>query len=1085
MAKRTLTLCLAVFMLFTSVVGFTDVKAAGSISAQYSVANGSAVSSNVTVKTTSASSVVTIGGEYALKVNNDKQSRVLFDVDASLGNSADDGSSYTIEINYYDSSADTPTNDLRFFSLWVDKLNYGMQRIQHVPLLGDNKWKTVTIEVEDARFDADSTKDTEADIMIRLYDRKGNGDTASGRPLYLKSLNIIKNIAQNPVLVESYIEELGNTFEYAQKEKQVINTFTNTKNEDLNLKAEYFMLDGFGDVKFSFTDEFVLPAKEEIKKTVTINSQECGVFQWIVNVTDETGTINSRFFEDTLAIVKTAEDKLENSAAWIVCHLERYRNTENKAELTEEQRTCLELINKANIKGARLETTWYLVEYNTADTKRNLNFEGTYYYDMANHYDKYDIDYWVLLTGCAFGYRDDELYANYKPMRMPKEAAEVDAWERFCKYIIEIYAKRGVELFEIWNEPNVAAFNPENATPAQLAEITKRARKAANELEKEGKINPVKIAGLSVTGLNESATYNNWLNPAIAAGIVGGNTGMDVLNIHTYTHDKIPERAKIYNYVKKFRDRIKAATGSSSDIPVLISEYGNALGTKTSEEQQRDWNIRSAILYRMLGFGDQVAIYNLEQKGDITDSGDDHYGLISPVVKELNIEGKVGIPTESYVAYAAMNYVLRGDVTPVAMLDSGENVRINHLKRNTLGDNVLAMWTAFNDAEVTLNLGVNSVKYYDTFGNERTMTSPNGQYTIPLNSSVSYITGNFTSPQIVDADEQVVYEDFEGFKGNAWALPGWIKTSIEGTVNTGTQLTDFYCNDGHGTSIYLASKKQTDANGNAVYGNHALYREVGYVVGDTPVNFHTNIRIKNDGLYATGNEYRAGVVNAADIEDTIFGFKLVGEETGIFTKSNVLRVYCWDKDSGGFRKSNKTINMGSWASLDVRFDPTTEISTYYVNGEAVATNCYTPLPTGSQVLGNALLAAKTIHTTSSATHLCGAIFDDVSFAPYDSNQPILFTDKEYVTNNGTITFTTTAVNQLEVLDTVTILTAFYDERGRLVNISQKPINLTGKRFESITTGAITAPSDGVQAKFFIWDMESLRPLSSMYKVRYN
>jgi len=928
MVKKIATLCLAVSLLFTSFGGVVDVNASVSGDAYFSVATGAENSFNIDVRTTSATSPVRtqIGSEFAWKINNDTNSRMLFDVDASLGNSADDGSSYTIEIEYYDHyDYSVEEGDLSFFSIWVDKLNYGMQRIQDVSLLGDDQWKKVTIEVEDAAFASYSGSLTEADIMLRLYDQKGVEDYASTQHLYFKSLVITKNIAKNPVLVESYIENVGNTFTYSEG-KKVMNTFTNTTDAEVSLVAEYFMVDGSGNVKFSFKEDVVIPAKGEEERIVTVDSQECGLYQWIVKISDSTGNINSRFLEDTIAIVKTANDGLKNETAWIMCHLERYRkdrtNPGTWPELTNEQAACIELINKANITGTRLQTTWYMTQYSTGDEPGSLNIEGTYFWHAAKHLYDAGIDFWVMLSGCANGFSDHV----HVPSKMPATEAEVNGWEAFCKHVIEKYANTyGVELFEIWNEPNVNDFNPISpttklrGTPENLAEITKRARKAANELYDEGRITkPVKVAGLSVTALDNPETKVNWLEPAVAAGIADSENGMNVLNVHTYAHGQIPETAKTYQSVQKYRDYISENT-DIKNIPVLISEYGNPLVEGTTEQERSDWNIRSAILYRMRGIGNQLAIYNLEQKGAITNWGDDHYGLVSPAIKELNIEGKVGIPTESYLTYAAMNYILRGKVEPVKIIDCGENVNVNHLKRTTFGDEALALWAAYDDAEITLDLGVDSVTYYDKFGNERVMTSSDGTYNIPLTTSVSYITGNFTKVEAVKG-EQVFYDGFSDYicTTSDWRVPdGWtLKSLSDSERDAGTNLAAV--SGTYGTSVRLGSNGE-----GGLFRHPALYQNVGYAItDDTPVRFHTDVKIEDDrgimdkltGCSVNNNNYHICVSKASDIEDYSMGFKLVGE-------SNALSVHYWDEEENDFVESGKTFSVDEFLSLDAIYYP--------------------------------------------------------------------------------------------------------------------------------------------------------------------
>lgn len=1008
----------------------------------------------------------TVDNENVWRIEGDVYKYVMVDIQESFGNSAVDGSSFLVEIEYYDEAFEVSdgntTHGIGFFSVWVDDLNYGAQMVKHVPLLGDNQWKKVTIELDNAAFS--NGVYGIADIMLSLYDIGYYRSSTSYAPLNLKSLKVTKLKNKNPVLLESYAEAIGNTFEWYEEEKQIKNIFTNTQDRDINLNAEYYLIDKYGNTKFSTTENFVISANSMEERNVNIYCNECGLYEWVVKITDESGSISSRFKEDTICIVKTAEDGLKNTSAWL--------NEPLADHSPEMQEVALQLMNLANIRGVRLPNRWRDVE-----DESGLDVTKSSMWKVADLCDKYGIEYWVKMSGCSVLYQD----TNPQSAKIPTTDKELAAWKNYCRHIIENYAARGVELFEIWNEPNIEAFNPTGETPAALAKVTQLAKEAATELYSEGKIaKPVKIAGLSITNINRDYTYEDWLKPAVAAGLTGGENGIDVLNLHTYEADGIPEMVKTYDSVQKYRDYIYEQTGVK-DIPVLISEYGNSTAnTYTTEESKRDWLIRSMILYRMKGIGQQVGVHRLAKIGYLENSIEDNYGIVSSLNERANIEGKNGIPTETYLSYAAMNYVLRGEVTPIEMLDCGENIKINRLSRKTLGDEVIALWAVYDDAEVTLDLGVNSVTYYDKFGNKSIMTSSDGTYKIPLTTSVVYITGDFTKAEVIKTEKQMFYDGFSDYTNDPWGAPdGWILKSLsDSEINTGTNL--LAVSDTYGQSVSLASIG--DSNG---YFRHpALYKNVGYVTADDkPVKFHTDVKITNNSYTGSiaGNSYHIAVSNASDIEDYIMGFKLVGETSGILGLTKKLRVHYWDEEENAFVQSDTTFDVGDFVSLDAIYYPASSNKTdrveYYVNdnkaGEAKS-------GIGSN---NSLETVMLASFTKKSNGKFPAQFDNVCIMP-NTEDSIFFEEKRHSEDNGTFEFKTTAVNMSELTDTVTIITAFYDEQNRLLDAKMTQYTLDGK-FVEMSSGEKESSSDGVQVKFLIWDMDGVRPLSKIYKVRYN
>ena len=55
---------------------------------------------------------------------------------------------------------------------------------------------------------------------------------------------------------------------------------------------------------------------------------------------------------------------------------------------------------------------------------------------------------------------------------MPYTDEQINAYVNYCKFVVSHFRDE-VKYFEIWNEPNITAFNPENPNSGRLYEITK------------------------------------------------------------------------------------------------------------------------------------------------------------------------------------------------------------------------------------------------------------------------------------------------------------------------------------------------------------------------------------------------------------------------------------------------------------------------------------------------------------------------------------------------------------------------------------------------------------------------------------
>ena len=642
------------------------------------------------------------------RISNGYGSILYFPLNYSIGNSTD-GSVYDVKITYTDKGEG-------YFAVWYDSIHYGKQLANIVYLIGDNQEKTFSLQLSDAAFAKGI--DDKGDIAISLSETgiaTGSLTTYSKSPLYINEFSIKKRNAKNPVTIESETNINGNTFSYFDNEKLITNIIRNVTDRNISTKLTYRLENKDKETVFVKESLVDLTPGEVMNEVVNIGEVEkCGIYSW--HVDSDTNGVEFTFDEDTVCIVKTDPMGINSEFAWI-----NYYIDDPAASV---RQTGMDLLKKANIAGARTIVLWSEVIDSTGNFAQD--FWQTEPGKRIKLFRDNNIPHWIMLLG-----------KNYC---IPTDNEELAGWKEFCKYVMR-NTYQDTKVYEIWNEPDLFSFNRNEATPADLAKITNLAKQAATEIENEmsepGNQYKLSISGLSVTGLWLNDRRDYWLKEALDAGIAGGEYGMDMLNVHTYVENAPPESAKLYNTLKEYQSDIEKNC-DVSNMPVLISEYGYPSSDSKVGSNKADWIVRSALLYKANGVGDMSALYNLERRGILDTNREDCFGIISYLNEKYNNEGKTGIPNDSYLAYAGMNYVLGGKITDSKVIRE-DNVQLLRFTSSKFGTDVYAMWALEGSDSVTVDLGCKHAVLYDSYGNETQIESVNGLYNVSLGQSVKYI----------------------------------------------------------------------------------------------------------------------------------------------------------------------------------------------------------------------------------------------------------------------------------------------------------------------------------------------------------
>lgn len=260
----------------------------------------------------------------------------------------------------------------------------------------------------------------------------------------------------------------------------------------------------------------------------------------------------------------------------------------------------IELANGVNVKWIRDGYGWSSVE----QTK------GIYYMPHPEHGNMPQIAedsdigmVFVLGFGnCLY----DGCESSQEHKVIPYEGEYLDAWCSYVRFIAEKY-KGLIDVYEVWNEPDILDFNSTSVSGADYVNLLKVTKEIIDEVDPDAK-----VAGGVVTNegpFKRGKSTHEYLEEILAAG---GGEYMDIVSVHLYTqkftqdgtdgnciyenNEKTPEiayRDWLYNFEKSL-DKYNF----TKDI--WLTEAGWFTGDATyavTEEVQARYLIRSAVLW--------------------------------------------------------------------------------------------------------------------------------------------------------------------------------------------------------------------------------------------------------------------------------------------------------------------------------------------------------------------------------------------------------------------------------------------------------------------------------------------------------
>lgn len=623
---------------------------------------------------------------------------IYFDLNSSFLDKIEDGTGVEIEVTYFDC-------DSGYFTLTYDGQMSAQTNAEIVYLGISNEWKTHKFIIDDPYF---GNRLNNADFRIGIHSVPMRTSPAS---VVFAQVTVNRIVKKNPVEISLATAEVGNIF-CNTDEKKFTAVYKNLADHPVDALVLYEAVKKNGDVVWQGEDTLLCPKGQEVAREIIMDIGEYQLFDFRVTLKSE--GIHS---------VKTAPFSVVNSTDGgsvnkrFIFNTHMYRN-ETRVEPESE------LVIKSGAAGIRGSFEWGHLELSKGNFRSTPAFEK-----MLDSIKENKFEPTVILC-----------YGNTNYMSGDKEIPITDqqlqAWEGYCTYMVNRYKALGVPVrFTIWNEPNHANFNRNNATPAEYAKLCEVSYKLIKSLWPEAKV------GIgSLTGIQGKA--DKWFIEMMDAGAWRYT---DAIALHPYKigvsmKDAKMDETVLNHYVGEFKKY------GRDDIEVWYTEIGYSTSddhTENAEINRLRHIITSYIALTSAGVCDTFEYYDLVRDGVVRTNREDNFGVVNNGWFQINNTVSHSA-TESYLAITNLNTLL-ADTQPAEVLKLEENTDVYRYKNIRDGSDVAVLWSDKGDSVWTLNLGTDRVTVYDAFGNRKIISGKDGVFTFYFNEVPMYIAGNFTA----------------------------------------------------------------------------------------------------------------------------------------------------------------------------------------------------------------------------------------------------------------------------------------------------------------------------------------------------
>ncbi len=332
-----------------------------------------------------------------------------------------------------------------------------------------------------------------------------------------------------------------------------------------------------------------------------------------------------------------------------------------------------------------------------------------------------------------------------------------------------------IDTWEIWNEPDVEiTFKCDGCNrPAVYAQMLAGSYAAIKQANPNA---TVLIGGLSIHDYHNAGMA--FLDQVVAAS--GGKLNFDVLSIHPYLPDRIPESTDPKTVVQNFPYRLdmsykwlQAHGAPNKEIWVTEDGYStcNPCGNLgVSEEEQARRLVRLHMLAMSAPNITQFDYFQAKDKFNSPPA--DMFGNMAIMRNDLSEK-------PAYVAYRVMAIQMEGATYtgPGLLMRAVENrwqpqFDRYHLKFTKPGKNMSVIWKIGPPETVTLPLSQSSVQVISSRGDKLDAPMKNGAITLQISEDPVYVVESNATP-VGTLDEATDNSSPTGFRASQRFSPYW------------------------------------------------------------------------------------------------------------------------------------------------------------------------------------------------------------------------------------------------------------------------------------------------------------------------
>ncbi|MDY5230303.1 MAG: sugar-binding protein, partial [Eubacteriales bacterium] len=647
-------------------------------------------------------------------IRSNTDAYILFDVDDDYWYS-DEPANVAVTVEYFDEVNGFFT--LRYTSenggAPFNPVEYGKNDIEwdFVRLSDTKQWKTHTFYMDDCLINGTGISGT--DMAITLTSVSNGTSTES---VIFHSFRIDEIYMPVPNLsIDS--GHAGHIFGRNDKPELDI-VAQNRTDESFKTAVSYTVKDSIGNVVKSGEYEAEIEPYSQHKQKIDTGMVEYGVYYLDVT-TISTAEINGqqREFENTETfylskILSTEEGESKNKKIGVDAHFDRYKD----------MNSAFDQVVQAGFSGTRGEMYWSSIE----STKGVFNLPESYKKIRAG-FQRENLGYMCLLAYSNPNYITSSAYTM---TTLPYTDDEIAAYADYCAYMVR-ELKGVTNVFEVWNEPNITAFNTQNRSGTDYARVLKAAYQA---IKKE---NPDAI----VYGCSTAGADTAFISDVLKAG---GGQYLDGITIHTYDRTGVFRQDQLFEKFESVHELMKEY--GIENKPIALSEMGWSCTMTTSnggkgditQQKQAAYTVQLIAITNRLDYLDSIYLYVLKTANLTKGSIEPGFGLT-----RSDKTDNPNAARPAYVAAAAINRFLAGDSEFVSAVENDKGDAAYRFKTEN-GEDFAVAWSSEDAGEMSLYLGCDSVDVYDMYGNKKeTLYGNNGNFTFALSLEPIYLKGKF------------------------------------------------------------------------------------------------------------------------------------------------------------------------------------------------------------------------------------------------------------------------------------------------------------------------------------------------------